>query len=339
MVLKELTALRGVSGSEGPVRNYILEKVRETADEVRVDRMGNVIATKYARGEKNGRHVMLAAHMDEVGMIIVGINENGLLSYQPVGGIDSRVVVSKRVLVGENAVPGVIGAKAIHLQSPEELQSVLGHKQLYIDIGAKDKAAAERLVSVGDYVTFDSDWMEFGNAMIKARALDDRIGCNCMLSILEGEYPCDVTCAFTVQEESGCRGSKTAAYGMKIDCAVVLEGTSANDLGMVDEKDKVCRLGQGVAVSFMDGSSIANRNLFKRMCALGEETGISWQVKEAVAGGNDAGNLQYAHGAVATVVLSVPCRYIHSPSNVANLYDIEAQYLLTEAFLTAGGIF
>ena len=125
MVLKELTALRGVSGSEGPVRNYILEKVRETADEVRVDRMGNVIATKYARGEKNGRHVMLAAHMDEVGMIIVGINENGLLSYQPVGGIDSRVVVSKRVLVGENAVPGVIGAKAIHLQSPEELQSVL----------------------------------------------------------------------------------------------------------------------------------------------------------------------------------------------------------------------
>ena len=339
MVLRELTALRGVAGSEGTVRNYILEKVRQTADEVRVDRMGNVIATKFARGEKNGRHVMLSAHMDEVGMIIVGIHENGLLSYQPVGGIDSRVVVSKRVLVGEAGVPGVIGAKAIHLQSPEELMSVLGHKQLYIDIGAKDKASAERLVSVGDYVSFDSDWMDFGDAMIKARALDDRVGCNCMLSILEGDYPCDVTCAFTVQEECGCRGSKTAAYDMKIDCAVVLEGTSANDMGMPEEHQKVCSLGKGVAVSFMDGSSIANRALFRRMCSLGTQKGIDWQAKEAVAGGNDAGNLQYAHGAVATVVLSVPCRYIHSPSNVASLRDIEAQYLLTEAFLTAGGIF
>lgn len=340
MVLKELTALRGVSGNEDAVRDYILEKVKPLCDEVRVDRLGNVIATRRARLESNGRHVLVTAHMDEVGMIVVGINDNGLITYATVGGIDPRVVVSKHVLIGDNCVPGVIGAKAIHLQSWEERQRVLRHYHLYIDIGAKDKASAENLVSPGDYITFDSDWVDFGDAMVKARALDDRIGCNCMLSILEGDYACDVTCAFTVQEEVGARGSRTAGFGLEnIDCVIALEGTSANDIGMVDEELKVCQVDKGVAVSFMDNSSIAHRGLFRRMCSLGEEKGIAWQVKEYVAGGNDAGNLQRNHGARASVVLSVPCRYIHSPSNVACLRDIEAQYMLLDAFLSEGAVF
>jgi len=339
MVLKELTALRGVSGNEDAVRAYILEKVKETADEVRVDRMGNVLATKKARLESNGRHVLLCAHMDEVGLIVLGVNDNGLISYDTVGGIDPRVVVSKRVLIGDKAVPGVIGAKAIHLQSAAELQQVLTHEQLYIDIGARDKASAEKLVSPGDYVCFDSDWVEFGDGLVKCRALDDRVGCNCLLSILEGDYPCDVTCAFTVQEESGCRGSRVAGFGMTPDCAIVLEGTSANDLGMVDEYLKVCCVGKGVAISFMDNASIGNRSLIAKLRDVAEEKEIAWQMKKFVAGGNDAGNLQRVNGAVATAVLSVPCRYIHSPSSVASFRDVEAQYLLVDAFLTAGGTF
>ncbi len=339
MVLKELTALRGVSGNEDAVRAYILNKVKETADEVRVDRMGNVLATRRARRPANGRHVMLAAHMDEVGMIVLGVNDNGLISYDTVGGIDPRVMVSKRVLVGEKGIPGVIGAKAIHLQSREEMQRVLQHDQLYIDIGAKDKASAEAAVSLGDYISFDSDWVEFGDGLVKSRALDDRVGCNCMLSVLEGDYPCDVTCAFTSQEEPGCRGSQIARWKLDVDCAIALEGTTANDLGMVDDDQQVCRVGGGVAISFMDGSSIANPALFRRLCQVGRESGAAWQVKQYVAAGNDAGNLQRNHGALATAVLSVPCRYIHSPSSVASFRDIEAQYLLVDAFLTAGGTF
>ena len=340
MVLKELTALRGVSGNEDAVRNFILEKVKPLADEVRVDRMGNVIATKKARLQSNGKHVLLAGHMDEVGMIIVGINDNGLLSYKPVGGIDPRVVVSKRVKVGDDEVPGVIGAKAIHLQTPDERQRVLQHDQLYIDIGAKDKASAERLVAPGDYVCFDSDWVEFGDGFVKCRALDDRVGCNCMLSVLEGDYPCDVTCAFTVQEETGCRGAHTAGWGLQFDSAIALEGTTANDLGMTKGyHEQVVRVGDGVAISVMDGGSIANRGLYRKLCELAEEKKITWQSKCYVAGATDASRLQRHNGAHATCVLSVPCRYIHSASNVACFRDIDAQYQLVDAFLAAGGTF
>ena len=308
MVLKELCALRGVSGNEHEVRDFLLEKVRKTADEVRVDRMGNVLAVKKA-DRADAPTILLDAHMDEVGMIVVGVNDNGLLSYDTVGGIDSRVVVSKRVRVGEKAVPGVIGAKAIHLQT-----------------------AAER-VQPGDYVSFDSDYVEFGDGYVKARALDDRVGCMTLLRILENRYDVNVVCAFTCQEEIGLNGALAARFGVECDAAVVMEGTSANDLGCVEDHQKVCSLKKGVAVSFMDNSALHDRQLFARMLEIGREAGIPCQVKNRVAGGNDAGPIRSSREAVATVVLSVPCRNIHSPSSVAAFEDMDAQYALTDAFL------
>ncbi len=332
MVLKDLCALRGVAGCEGPVREFILERAKTCADDVRVDRMGNVIATKYAK-VKSDVTVLLDAHMDEVGMIIIGINDNGLLSYATVGGIDPRVVVSKRVFVGADAVPGVIGAKAIHLQSPEDRARVLGHKDLYIDIGAKDKAAAERLVKPGDYVAFDGEWIEFGEGYVKSKALDDRIGCAIMLRVLENEYPVNVVCAFVVQEECGLRGARVARYNVDCDLALALEGTTANDLGMTDQHLKVCECGKGVAISFMDRASISNVKLFEALTSTAVTNKIAWQLKKYISGGNDAGALQTRKGPIPTGVLSVPCRYIHSPSSVANLADVEAQYALVDAFL------
>lgn len=332
MVLKELCTLRGVSGNEHEVRDFLLEKVRKKADEVRVDRMGNVLAVKKA-DRADAPTILLDAHMDEVGMIVVGVNDNGLLSYDTVGGIDSRVVVSKRVRVGEKAVPGVIGAKAIHLQTAAERETVLGHSDLYIDIGAKDKAQAEELVQPGDYVSFDSDYMEFGDGYVKARALDDRVGCMTLLRILENRYDVNVICAFTCQEEIGLNGALAARFGVECDAAVVMEGTSANDLGCVEDHQKVCSLKKGVAVSFMDNSALHDRQLFARMLEIGREAGIPCQVKNRVAGGNDAGPIRSSREAVATVVLSVPCRNIHSPSSVAAFEDMDAQYALTDAFL------
>ena len=332
MVLKELCALRGVSGNEHEVRDFLLEKVRKTADEVRVDRMGNVLALKKA-DRADAPTILLDAHMDEVGMIVVGVNDNGLLSYDTVGGIDSRVVVSKHVRVGEKAVPGVIGAKAIHLQTAAERETVLGHSDLYIDIGAKDKAQAEELVQPGDYVSFDSDYVEFGDGYVKARALDDRVGCMTLLRILENRYDVNVVCAFTCQEEIGLNGALAARFGVECDAAVVMEGTSANDLGCVEDHQKVCSLKKGVAVSFMDNSALHDRQLFARMLEIGREEGIPCQVKNRVAGGNDAGPIRSSREAVATVVLSVPCRNIHSPSSVAAFEDMDAQYALTDAFL------
>ena len=156
MVLKELCLLRGVSGDEGRVRDFIKSHIEAHADRIWTDPIGNLMA--YKKGTEGKKHVLLAAHMDEVGFMVLGINDNGLLSYEPVGGVDARVVVSKPVLVGEKEVPGVIGAKAIHLQTRAEFEKVLKHEDLYIDIGASTKEEAEKLVSVGDFVSFRSDW-------------------------------------------------------------------------------------------------------------------------------------------------------------------------------------
>lgn len=338
MVLKELCAIRGVSGDEGRVRDYIRRMVEPYATSIKVDRIGNLIVHKKGTVE-NGRHIVIAAHMDEVGMIVRGINENGLISYSTVGGIDPRTIVSKPVRIGDNEVPGVIGAKAIHLQRGAECDTVLPHNELYIDIGAADKASAERLVEVGDFISFESRWVEFGDGMVKSRALDDRIGCMVMMSILEGEYPCDVTCVFTVQEEPGTRGAMAAAYTVASDAAIILEATAANDMGDPDEPQKVCCVKQGVAISFMDKASLVCTPLFDRMRDLAIENQIPWQIKSGITGGNDAGPFQRLGGARSTCVLSTPTRYIHSPSCVAAFADIEAQYRLVEAFLMAGGAF
>jgi len=338
MVLKELCALRGPSGFEHAVRDYIIEKATPLCDSVTVDRMGNVIAFKKGTDE-NAKHVLLDAHMDEVGFIVRGVNENGLLSYLTLGGIDPRVAVSKRVRVGEEGVPGVIGAKAIHLQSPSEYNSVMQHDHLYIDIGASSKEEALEKVKPGDFVTFDSDWVEFGEGLVKARALDDRIGCMVLLSLMEGEYPCDVTFAFTVQEEVGLRGAHCVGANIHPDCAVILEGTTANDMGMVEEHLRVCSVGKGVAISFMDRASIGHKEMGKALRSLATAENIPWQVKASVSGGNDAGAIQRESFGVPVTALSVPCRYIHSAANVCSFADIEAMFCLTEAFLLSGAKF
>lgn len=328
--LKTLTAIPGVSGNEGKIRAKIIEEAKARGAEVRADRLGNVFAFKKGAGKG---HILIAAHMDEVGFIVRGIRDDGLIAYSPVGAVDSRVVVSKPVRIGENSLPGVIGAKAIHLQSAEERGRVLSHGDMYIDIGAKDKQSAEKLVSPGDYVNFEESYVEFGAGLIKAKSLDDRVGVYNLLRLLENDYAPSITCAFTVQEEVGLIGARVAGRQVEADAAIVLEGTSANDIGGVPEHEQVCALTKGVAISFMDHSSIANFPLREALIKTAEAAGIKWQHKTYVSGGNDAGALQTARGALPVCVLSVPCRYIHSPVSVAAIEDINAQFALPDAYL------
>lgn len=333
MDLKALTELSGVSGNEQAVRRALLEAAKPLCDSVRLDGMGNVVAFKKGTDSPNHPHVVLAAHMDEVGFIVLSVSSDGMLKFRSAGGIDPRVIISKRVLVGESKVPGVIGATAIHLQSPEDRQRVLNYDSLYIDIGAKSKEEAAEACPPGSYVVFDTPYREFGDGFICAKALDDRVGCFTMLEILKNTYPGDVTCLFTSEEEVGCRGALGGAFAVDADIAVILEGTTCNDLGNVPDVQKVCEAGKGVAVSFMDNASIAHAPLFKRMLHLAQEKGIPHQVKRAVAGGNDSGAFQREGRAKRTVVLSVPCRYIHSPSSVIKYSDVLSQRDLVTAFL------
>ena len=330
--LETLCCLSGVSGSEDEIRNYILERIMPCADELRTDPMGNLMV--FRRGAVTpDRTVMLAAHMDEVGLIVTDVTEDGYLRFDTVGGIDRRVLPGKPVLVGDGRVPGVIGSKAIHLTTAEERKTLPAIKDMYIDIGAADREEALISAALGDPVVFDSAFVPFGDGFVKAKAIDDRAGCSTMLELMESELPCDCWFAFTVQEEVGCRGAGTAARSIRPDVALILEGTTAADVPGAEGADRVCCLGAGVVLPFMDRGTIYDRDLYRTLSRLAEENGIPWQTKTRVAGGTDASAIQRSSGGVRTAALSVPVRNIHSPAGVAKLSECEDQLRLARLFL------
>lgn len=330
MLLKELTNICGVSGDEGLVREFLKEKIEPYADEITVDTMGNLIALKKGSEEKR---IMLSAHMDEVGFIISGINEKGYLEFKTVGGIDARVVLSKKLLIGKNKVPGVIGIKAIHLQEKSERENVPKFKDLYIDIGAANREEAEKYVSIGDYACFDTEFAMFSDDTVKAKAIDDRAGCAILAELIKKPVKYDTYFCFTVQEEVGLRGAQVAAYRIEPDVCMVIEGTTANDVYDCPKHKNVTAIGGGAAISFMDGRHIAPRELFKWLQSATRDAKIPVQLKNAVAGGNDAGRIHLSRRGVKTISVSVPTRYLHSPAAVASLKDIEAVKKVGELFL------
>lgn len=330
--LKTLCALPGPSGMEGPVRDYIVQQAQPYADTITVDVMGNLILFK--KGAKSTKNkLMLCAHMDEVGLMVTSITDDGYLKFDFVGGVDRRVAIGKRVLVGEKAVPGIIGIKAYHLVSREEEKKVPKTDSLYIDIGAKDKESAEKLVKLGDCAVFDSDWVEFGAGLVKAKALDDRVGCAVMLALLKEDLPMDVTFAFTVQEEVGTRGAFGAAFRVTPQVALVLETTTAADIPSSAEHQQVCSPGKGPVVPFMDGGTIYDRNLFESLRQLAQENGIPWQTKHYVAGGTDARAVQRTKTGVRVAGMAAAVRYLHAPSSVGCINDFENMLRLTRLFV------
>lgn len=331
-LLKELCGLNGVSGAEDPVRNFIQTQAQPYADSLRSDALGNLIVFK--RGKKsNENKLLLAAHMDEVGVIVTRITEEGFLKFDFVGGVDRRVAIGKPVVLGENEIPGLIGLKAIHLVSREEEEKVPKTDALYIDIGAKDREEAEKLVPPGTYGSFVGPPQEFGQGFLKAKAIDDRIGCAIMLELLKEDLPLDVTFAFTAQEEVGTRGAFGSAFSVSPEVALVLETTTAADLPGVEGARRVCAPGKGPVISYMDGATIYDRDLFENLRRLAEEHGIPWQTKEYIAGGNDARTIQRSRSGVRVAALSAAVRYLHAPATVGSLADFENMWKLTRLFL------
>ncbi len=330
--METLCCLDGVSGREDEVREYILERVMPFADEIRTDAMGNLMVFKKGAAKPKQR-VMLAAHMDEVGLIITEITEDGYLRFDAVGGIDRRVLIGKRVFVGSVRALGVIGSKAIHLTTPEQRKTLPKLSDMYIDIGAKNKAEAEALVQLGDTAAFDDSVIRFGDGYIKAKAIDDRAGCASMLELIESQLPCDCWFAFTVQEEVGCRGAAVAARSIQPDVALILEGTTAADIPGVSGADRVCQLGKGVVIPYMDKGTIYDRELYGMLSRLAEENGLLWQTKSRVAGGTDASAIQRSGAGVRVAAVSVAVRNIHSPASVVKAEECEAQLKLARLFL------
>lgn len=325
--IRALCALDGISGRERAVAEEIVRQIRDVADEVRIDPLGNVLAMKRG-AERPAHRVMFAAHMDEVGMIVTAVTDEGLLKFQTVGGVNPKVICGRRVRVGSRAVPGVVGMPPIHLTKEEERGQAIPVDQLTIDIGAVDRADAERYVSPGDSVHFAGDWMEFGGRdgtdLVAAKALDDRAGCAMMIELMHEELPYDLWFAFTTQEEIGTRGAKGAAFSMEPEIAVILETTASGDVSGVTGADRVTVIGGGAVVSYMDHGTIYDRPLYEQARALAEEQGIPCQTKTRIAGGNDSGAISVSRGGVRTVAVSIPCRYLHSAGDAAKQSDIQA---------------
>lgn len=331
MFLKVLSELNGASGAEKPVRDALKETLQPYVDRLFTDKMGNLIAEKKV--DSSGPKVMLAAHMDEVALMITEITQEGYLKFKPVGGIDVRILLAKSVVIGKKRVNGVIGSKAIHLTKAAERQKALELEQLYIDIGAKSKEEAAQHVEVGAYAYFDTVFEPFGRAHWKGKALDDRVGCAVLTEILKKDYPFPVVGVFTVQEEVGLRGAKVAAYHVKPDFAIVLEGTVSGDILDVEDQSWVTEIGKGPACSLMDSSTIYSPKLVRQLVALAKEKGIPLQFRRGNSGGNDAGVIHLAHGGVPSLAISVPCRYIHSLASVVAESDIQATVALVDAAL------
>ncbi|MCL2060392.1 MAG: M20/M25/M40 family metallo-hydrolase [Oscillospiraceae bacterium] len=336
-LLKRLTEADGLPGFEDDVRKIIQDELGGVASiQMRTDRMGNLIAEKNkgAKGaaSSGGPHIALSAHMDEVGLCVRGIDSSGGIQFAS-WGVDARLLPSTHVRVGPNKLPGVIGTKPIHLQSAAERKSVVGIDKLFIDIGCGTKAECEKLVALGDFVAFDSRYVEFGEGKVKAKALDDRAGCAAIIEILKQDKPYRLTGVFCAQEEVGLRGSAVAANGLDADLVINIEGTVGADMEGVDENDHVTTQGAGPALSLVDRTSVYSRKYIDAIVKLADECGIPYQFRRTGAGGTDAGNFHTARGGTPCIGIAVPCRYIHSPVSVMDKGDYENLVRLVGCFI------
>lgn len=329
--LSALCALPGVSGREDAVRDYIRRHAEGYADRIETDPMGNLMV--FRKGERSDKTLMLCAHMDEVGLIITGITGDGYLKFDFVGGIDRRVVMGKRVYIGDDLIPGVIGVRAHHLAKGDSEKNIPSVTDLYIDIGAGSAQAAKELVALGDVGTFAPDGVVFGHGLMKAKALDDRLGCAVLMELMEQKPACDAWFVFTAQEEVGTRGAGTAAYRIRPDAALVVEGTTAADLPGVPSHKTICKVGAGAVMPFMDRGTIYDRKLRQMLIDLAQKHEIPWQTKEMIAGGTDASVIQRSVGGIPVVGVAAPLRNIHSPASIGNIADFEAVRKLAELFI------
>lgn len=330
-LIQELCALPGPSGNEDEVREYITNRIKDYCD-YEIDPMGNVIA--YKKGKETAtKRLLLSAHMDEVGLIITSVEENGLLKFACLGGIEASAIAGRRVLIGGQAIPGVVGTKPIHLLEGDEKDKPLKLDALYIDIGVNSRDDALKLVNPGDTVTFEPGLTEFGDGLVRSKALDDRAGCALLIELIRSELPYDCTFAFTVQEETGCTGAKAAAFKVQPDIGIAVETTTAGDVVGTPVSRRVCSLRRGPVISFMDRGTIYDRELFDIAVSVARENKIPFQVKEGVYGGNESRSVQTAAAGAKVLAVSLPCRYLHSPGCVLAKEDIQPTFELLRGLI------
>lgn len=324
--LEKLSNACGVAGREEEVRSLIQKFLKPYADEIKEDKLGNVIAVK--EGKKNAPRVMLAGHMDEIGLLVKTISKRGFLQFMKIGGIDDRVLLAQKVMVyGEKGpLHGIVGSKPPHIQKEDERKRVITSDELFIDIGARSQEEAWKMgVKVGDPIEFDVRFAQIGKDIVIGKAFDDRVGCAIMVETMKRleKTECTVYAVGTVQEEVGCRGAVTAAYGIYPDVGIALDVTVAGDIPGVKEADAPMKLGKGPSLSVADYGLITHPKVLRLLVDAAEENKIPYQLETGLPGTTDASRISLAKEGVPSGTISVPTRYIHSPTSLLSLTDSE----------------
>jgi putative aminopeptidase FrvX len=328
-LLERLSNALSVSGDEGEVRSIVLEEIRELADDLKIDAMGNILVTRKSIVE-NPLRVMVAAHMDEVGFMLVDDEGDGIYKFEIVGGIDNRQLAGKPVIVGKNKIPGVIGAKPIHFTNADERKSPVSVESLRIDIGP----AGSKKVKVGDRAGFATRFFQSGPALF-GKALDDRLGVATLIEFVKNPPEnVELLAAFTVQEELGLRGARIAAFSFDPDAAFVIDSTPANDLPVWDDEENSrynVKIDQGPAIYRLDAATLSDPRLIELLVETATELKIPYQFRQPGRGGTDAGAIHKQRGGIPSVSISVPGRYAHTAVMMAHLQDWQNSAALVHA--------
>ncbi|GAB3650989.1 M42 family metallopeptidase [Echinicola sediminis] len=334
-LLKDVCEIAGAPGFEKRIRDLVIEQVSPLVDEVKVDNLGNVIAIKKGVNNPEGKKVMVAAHMDEIGFIVTHIDENGFLRFHTLGGFDPKTLTAQRVIVhGKKDLIGVMGSKPIHVMTQEERNKLPKTTDYFIDLGMS-KEEVEKYVQIGDPVTRDRELVEMGDC-VNCKSIDNRVAVFILIEALKkiNNPPYDVYATFTVQEEVGLRGANVAAHGVDPDFGIALDTTIAYDVPGASAHEKITELGKGTAIKVMDAMTICDYRMVDFMKKMAADNEIKWQSEILTAGGTDTAGVQRMgkQGAIAGAI-SIPTRHLHQVIEMANKEDIAASISLLNACL------
>jgi len=333
-ILEKLSNACGIAGREEEVRSLMNKLLKPHVDEVKEDKLGNVIGIK--RGKKNAPKVMLAAHMDEIGLLVKTISKEGFIQFAKIGGIDDRILLAQNVIVYTEKGPlhGIIGSKPPHIQKEEERKRVLTYDELFIDVGAENQEEAKKMgVRIGDPIGFDVKFSKIGKDVVIGKAFDDRVGCAAMIEAMKHlkNTECTIYAVGTVQEEVGLRGATTAAFGIYPDIGIALDVTVAGDMPGVKEAEAPIKMRKGPSLTVADFGLITHPKVLRLLVDAAEENKIPYQLETGLPGSTDAARISLTREGVPCGVISIPTRYIHSPSSLLSLKDVENAVKLTVA--------
>jgi putative aminopeptidase FrvX len=334
-LLRRLSEACGVSGDESAVRGIILEALKGKIKAFKVDTLGNLLVTCRDRGKPRMR-VMVAAHMDEVGLVLMQPGSDGLWKFETVGGVNEQTLPGKPVWIGKDRTPGVIGTKPVHLTEKDEREHPIKKDTLTIDIGAKDKEGASATLKPGDRVAFAAAF-QAERGVLMGKALDDRLGVAALIELAADPPPgVELAAAFTTQEEIGLRGAQVAAHALDPDLAIVLDATPAADMPMWDGSENIAynsKLGGGPAIYIFDRATISDARLVRLLRDAAEKRRIPYQIRQPGSGGTDAGAIHLARAGIPSISVSVPCRSLHGPVSTARISDWRALITLVRGAL------